>query len=361
MVQAPAPEHLIKNGIPTEGMVATVIVDKHAWHKPLYRQAEHMALQGLPIDRSTLADWVGTAAAELTPVYERMKELLLASAVIVVDETKVPVLDPGRGRTKSGYFWTISRDQRPWAGPDPPGVVYTYAPGRGGKYALALLTGYSGIVHCDGYQVYEQLVGPKFPNGQITLVSCWSHWRRLFFDIDRGGSAPIARETLERIAELYAIESRIRGQSAEQRRAARQAESKPLVESLKAWLEAQLAAVSQKSTIAETIRYGLKRWRGLVRFLDDGRIEMDTNSVERANRLIALTKKNSLFAGHDEGAFSWACVASLIETAKLNGLNPQAYLADVLTKLVNGWPMKKLDELLPWAWSMQGSGEQQAA
>jgi hypothetical protein len=205
------------------------------------------------------------------------------------------------------------------------------------------------------------LVGPKFPNGQITLVSCWSHWRRLFFDIDRGGSAPIARETLERIAELYAIESRIRGQSAEQRRAARQAESKPLVESLKAWLEAQLAAVSQKSTIAETIRYGLKRWRGLVRFLDDGRIEMDTNSVERANRLIALTKKNSLFAGHDEGAFSWACVASLIETAKLNGLNPQAYLADVLTKLVNGWPMKKLDELLPWALSMQGSGEQQAA
>jgi transposase len=187
------------------------------------------------------------------------------------------------------------------------------------------------------------------------------HWRRLFFDIDRGGPAPIARETLERIAELYAIESRIRGQSAEQRRAARQAESKPLVESLKAWLEAQLAAVSQKSTIAEAIRYGLKRWRGLVRFLDDGRIEMDTNSVERANRRIALTKKNSLFAGHDEGAFNWAVVASLIETAKLNQLNPQAYLADVLTKLVNGWPMKKLDELLPWAWSAAGSGDKQAA
>jgi transposase len=361
VVQAPAPEHLIKNGIPTEGMVATVVVDKHAWHKPLYRQAEHMALQGLPIDRSTLADWVGTAAAELTPVYERMKELLLASAVIVVDETKVPVLDPCRGRTKSGYFWTISRDQRPWAGPDPPGVVYTYAPGRGGKHALVLLRDYSGIVQCDGYAVYEQLAGRKLPDGQITLVFCWSHWRRLFFDIDRGGSAPIAHETLERIAELYAIESRIRGQSAERRRAVRQAESKPLVENLKAWLEAQLAAVSQKSTIAEAIRYGLKRWPGLIRFLEDGRIEMDTNSVERANRLVSMTRKNSLFAGHDEGAFGWACVASLIETAKLHQLNPQAYLADVLTKLVNGWPMKKLDELLPWAWSAPGSRDKQAA
>jgi hypothetical protein len=226
---------------------------------------------------------------------------------------------------------------------------------------LALLAGYSGMVQCDGYQVYEQLIGPKFPDGQITLVFCWSHWRRLFFDIDRGGSAPIAREALERIAALYAIESRIRGQSAEQRRAVRQAQTKPLVESLKAWMEAQLAAVSQKSTIAEAIRYGLKRWQGLICFLEDGRIEMDTNSVERANRLVAMTRKNSLFAGHDEGAFNWACVASLIETAKLNQLNPQAYLADVLTKLVNGWPMKKLDELLPWAWSAQGSRDQQAA
>jgi hypothetical protein len=217
------------------------------------------------------------------------------------------------------------------------------------------------MVQCDGYQVYEQLIGPKLPRDQISLVFCWSHWRRLFFDIDRGGSAPIAREALERIAELYAIENRIRGRSAEQRRAARQAEARPRVESLKTWLDVQLAAVSQKSTIAETIRYGLKRWRGLVRFLDDGRIEMDTNSVERANRLIALTKKNSLFAGHDEGAFNWACVASLIETAKLNRLNPQAYLADILTKLVNGWPMKKLDELLPWAWSEHGTGDKRAA
>jgi transposase len=361
VVQAPAPERLIKNGIPTEGLVASVIVDKHAWHKPLYRQAQNMALQGFPVDRSTLASWVGTAAAELTPVYERMKELLLASTKIVVDETKVPVLDPGRGRTKTGYFWTISRDDRPWAGPDPPGVAYTYAPGRGGKHAMGLLAGYSGIVQCDGYQVYEQLVGPKFTTGQITLAFCWSHWRRLFVDIDRGGPAPIAREALERIAALYAIENRIRGQSAEQRRAVRQAQSKPLVESLRAWLEVQLARVSQKGVLAEAIRYGFKRWEGLLLFLGDGRIEMDTNSVERANRLIALTRKNSLFAGHDEGAANWACLASLIETCKLHQLNPQAYLTDVLAKLVNGWPMKQLDALLPWAWQDQASGDKQAA
>jgi transposase len=362
VVQAPAPERLIKNGIPTEGMVASVVVDKFAWHKPLYRQAQTMALQGLPIDRSTLADWVGTAAAELTPVYERLKELLLASTKIVVDETKMPVLDPGEGRTKTGYFWTISRDDRPWNGPEPAGVAYTYAPGRGGKHGLALLANYSGIVQCDGYVVYEQLVGPKVPEGQITLAFCWSHWRRHFFDIDRGGPAPIAHEALERIAALYAIEDRIRGQSAEQRRAVRQAQSKPLVESLKAWLETQLATISQKSVLAEAICYGFNRWEGLLLFLEDGRIEMDTNSVERANRLIAMTRRNSLFAGHDEGAANWACLASLIETAKIQSLNPQAYLADILTKLVNGWPMRRIDELLPWAWSdpsKEGTGTQQ--
>jgi transposase len=358
VVQAPAPERLIKNGIPTEGMVASVIVDKFAWHKPLYRQAQTMALQGLPIDRSTLADWVGTAAAELTPVYERLKELLLGSPKIVVDETKMPVLDPGRGRTKSGYFWTISRDDRPWKGPEPAGVAYTYAPGRGGKHGLALLAGYSGIVQCDGYIVYEQLVGRKVPDGKITLAFCWSHWRRKFYDLDRVGPAPIAHEALERIAALYAIEDRIRGQSAEQRRAVRQAQTKPLVESLKAWLETELAKISQKGVLAGAILYGIDRWDGLLLFLDDGRVEMDTNSVERANRLIALTRKNSLFAGHDEGAAHWACLASLIQTAMIHKLNPQAYLADILTKLVNGWPKKRIDELLPWAWSDPNSSTQ---
>jgi transposase len=353
VVQASAPERLIKNGIPTERLVASVVVDKYAWHNPLYRQAQIMRLQGLPVDRSTLAFWVGVAAAEVKPVYQRLKELLLGSAKIAVDETRAPVLDPGRGRTKTGYFWAISRDDRPWGGSDPPGVAYTYAPGRGGEHAIALLAGYSGIIQCDGYAVYEQLADPTRHDGRVTLAFCWLHWRREFFDIDKGGAAPIAHEALERIAALYAIESRIRGRSAEERRAVRQAETKPLAERLKAWLENRLFAVSEKSTVAEAIRYGLTRWDGLVRFLDDGRIEMDTNCVERAMRPIALNRKNSLFAGHDEGAVNWACLASLIETAKLHGIDPQAYLADILAKLVNGWPVHNIDALLPWAWAKQ--------
>jgi transposase len=353
VVQAPAPERLIKNGIPTERLVASVVVDKYAWHNPLYRQAQIMRLQGLPVDRSTLAFWVGVAAAEVKPVYQRLKELLLGSAKIAVDETRAPVLDPGRGRTKTGYFWAISRDDRPWGGSDPPGVAYTYAPGRGGEHAMALLAGYSGIIQCDGYAVYEQLAKPARHDGRMTLAFCWLHWRREFFDIDKGGAAPIAHEALERIAALYAIESRIRARSAEERRAVRQAETKPLVEKFKAWLENRLLAASEKSTIAEAIRYGLTRWDGFVRFLDDGRIEMDTNCVERAMRPIALNRKNSLFAGHDEGAVNWACLASLIETAKLHGIDPQTYLADILAKLVNGWPVHNIDALLPWAWAKQ--------
>jgi transposase len=355
VVQAAAPERLIKSGIPTEALVAAVIVEKYAWHKPLYRQAQIMALQGLPLDRSTLAGWVGVAAAELKPVYLRMKELLLGSAKIVVDETRAPVLDPGRGRTKTGYFWAVARDDRPWGGMAPPAVVYTYMPGRGGEHATALLADYCGIIQCDGYAAYKQLTDPAGTDSWVTLAFCWSHWRRKFVEIDRAGPAPIAHEALERIAALYAIEGRIRGRSAEERRAVRQAETKPLVEKLKAWLETQLGAVSGKSVIAEAIRYGFNHWDGLVQFLEDGRIEMDTNSVERAIRPIALNRKNSLFAGHDQGAVNWACLASLIETAKLHGLDPQGYLTDILSKLVNSWPMAKIDDLLPWAWAEQNA------
>src|SRR6266446_1751962 len=272
-----------------------------------------------------------------------------------------PVLDPGRGRTKTGYFWAIARDDRPWGGTDPPGVVYTYAPGRGGEHASALLTGYAGIVQCDGYTAYKQFADPTRDGGPITLAFCWAHWRRRFFDIDQAGPAPIAHEALERIAALYAIESRIRGRSAEERHTVRQAETKPLVEDLRAWLETRLIAVSEKSTIAEAIRYGFNHWDGLVRFLEDGRIEMDTNIVERTIRPIALNRKNSLFAGHDAGAVNWACLASLIETAKLHGLDPQAYIADILGKIVNGWPMANIDALLPWAWADRHGGDRLAA
>lgn len=350
IVQAPAPARLIEGGLPTETLVAHVLVGKYAWHLPLYRQAQMLASQGIAIDRATLAFWVGHAAAELAPLVLRLREILLGSPKIVVDETRAPVLDPGRGRTKIGYFWALARDDRPWGGSAPPAVVYTYAPGRGAEHAIKLLDGYSGIVQCDGYAAYKQLTDGRRA-GSVTLAFCWSHWRRKFYDIAKSGPAPIADEALRRIAALYAIEEEARGRGAEARRALRQAESRPRVEALKTWLEAELARVSGKSVIAQAIRYGLNHWDGLVRFLEDGRVEIDTNAVERAMRPIALSRKNALFAGHDEGAANWACLASLIETCKLNSVDPQAYLADVLTKLVNLWPAARLDDLLPWVWA----------
>jgi transposase len=356
VVQQPAPERLIKGGLPTEAMVAHVLVAKYAWHLPLYRQAQMFLAQGLKLDRSTLAFWVGYAAAELMPLYERMRAILLGSTKLAVDETPVPVLDPGRGRTKKGYFWTIARDDRPWGGPDPQGVAYTYAPGRGAEHAINLLADYRGIVQCDGYAAYKNL-----DQERIVLAFCWTHLRRHFYDIAKGGDAPIASEALNRIAALYEIEQTIRGRSAGERRAVRQDKSKPLVLVFRDWLEIQLSKVSAKSPIAEAIRYGLNHWYGLVRFLDDGRIELDTNIVERSMRSVALTRKNALFAGHDDGAENWAAIASLIETCKLHGVNPQAYLADVLARLVNLWPNNRLDELLPWAWAAARQQQKLAA
>lgn len=346
VVQAPAPERLIKGGLPTEAMVASVLVAKYAWHLPLYRQSQMLAAQGLDIKRSVLAFWVGYAAAELAPVYLRLREHILTSGKIAVDETVAPVLDPGRGRTKKGYFWAIARDDRPWGGTDPPAIAFSYAPGRGAVHALALL-----------YAAYKTIAAAAREEA-IALAFCWAHLRRHFFDIAKGGDAPIAGEALERIAALYAIEKTIRGASAEARRAVRQARSRPLVVALRAWLEHQLGRVSGKAPIAGAIRYALHHWDGLIRFLDDGRIELDTNIVERGIRPIVLNRKNALFAGHDEGAQNWACIASLVETCKLNGVDPQAYVADVLTRLVDLWPASRLDELMPWAW---GSADRIAA
>jgi transposase len=360
VVQAPAPERLIKGGLPTEAMVAYVLAAKYAWHLPLYRQAQMLLAQGLDIKRAILAFWVGYAAAELMPLYLRLRELILASGKIAVDETVVPVLDPGRGRTKKGYFWAIARDDRPWGGTDPPAVAFTYAPGRGAVHALRLLEHYRGIVQCDGYAAYKTIAAAASGEG-ITLAFCWAHLRRKFFDIAKDGNAPIASEALERIAALYAIEKTIRGRSAGERRAVRQDKSKPLVLALKAWLEQQLARVSAKSLVADAIRYALHHWDGLTLFLDDGRVELDTNNVERGIRPIVLNRKNALFAGHDQGAENWACIASLVETCKLHGVDPQAYFTDVLTKLVNLWPASRLDELMPWTWAAEHSANRLAA
>jgi len=351
VVQAPAPARLIDGGLPTERLVAHVLVTKYADHTPLYRQCQIMARQGIAIDRSVLAFWVGYAAAEVKPLWRLLREELLRSTKLFADETMAPVLDPGRGRTKKGYFWALARDDRPWRGGAPPAVVYSYGPGRSGEVAAALLKGYAGVLQTDGYTVYGQLADPKRGGSSLTQAFCWAHWRRQWFDLAKSPPAPIADEALQRIATLYRIEAEIRGTSADERRAARQERSRPIIAAMKAWLDKTLAQVSGGSTLAQVIRYGLSRWDGFTLFLDDGRVEIDSNTVERSMRPIVLTRKNALFAGSDEGAENWAVLASLIETCKLNGVNPEAYFTDILTRLVNNWPNSRLAELLPWAWA----------
>lgn len=351
IVQAPAPAHLIPGGLPTEALVADVVVAKYADHLPLYRQSQILARHGVKIERSTLAGWVGAAAAELEPLYDHLVANLKASPKLFCDETRCPVLDPGRGKTKSGYLWAIARDDRPWGSRDPPAVAYRYAPGRGGKHAATLLAGFGGVLQVDGYAVYRQLALPERNDGALTLAFCWAHARRKFYEVYVGGNQPIATEALARIKALYAIEAEIRGSGAEVRLRLRQARTQPLVDALKTWLEDVRGRVSKGSKLGEALRYTLNHWAGLVRFLDDGRIEIDSNTVERSIRPIALSRKNALFAGHDMGAESWAMIASLLETCKLNGVDPLAWLTDVLAKLVNLWPAARIDELMPWAYT----------
>ena len=302
--------------------MAHVLVGKYADHLPLYRQSQIYARQGIELDRSTLAAWVGRAAAELRPVHDRLFEHLKRSPKLFMDETRAPVLDPGRKRTKSCYLWAIARDDRPWAGPAPPAVAYLYAPGRGAEHAIRPLAGFTGVLQVDAYAAYKALAEPAREGGPVTLAYCWSHVRRRFYEIAQGGNAPIAKEALQRINALYHVETMIRGHAPEQRQAVRHEQSKPLVDDLRIWLDAQLAKVPGRARIAEAIRYALKLWSGLRLFLDDGRIEIDTNTVERAIRPLALNRKNALFAGSDQGGVHWGVIASLIETCKLNVVRP---------------------------------------
>jgi transposase len=346
VVQAPAPARLIEGGLPTDATVAQVLVSKYADHLPLYRQAQIYARQGVNLDRSTLADWVGRSAFLLRPVHQRLLDRLKASSKLFADETTAPVLDPGRGRTKTGQLFAYARDDRPWGGSDPPGVAYVYAPDRKAAQPIAHLAGFRGILQVDGYAGYKALA----QRNEVSLAFCWSHVRRRFYELAQSGPAPIASEALTRIAALYRIEDDIRGRSAGERLAVRQERSRPLVEALQPWLREKLSLISQKTKLAEAIRYALSRWAGLGFFLDDGRVEIDNNTVERAIRPIALNRKNALFAGSDGGAEHWAVIASLIETCKLIEIEPHGYLADVITRIVNGHPQSRLDELLPWAY-----------
>jgi transposase len=344
--QAPAPERPIAKGLATPGLLAHVLVAKYCDHLPLYRQSQIFARQGVELNRSTLANWVGGAVWWLEPLHARLAEHVFASQTLFADDTPVPVLDPGRGRTKTGRLWVYARDDRPWCGPDPPATVYLYSPDRRAERPAAHLERFKGIVHVDGYPGFERLATA----GHIQLAACWAHARRKFYEVHQATGSPVAAEALRRIGELYSIEATIRGQTAETRRSVRRSQSLPLIAAMKAWLEVELNRLPPRGGVADAIRYALTRWTALCRFLDDGHIELDNNTVERAIRPIALGRKNHLFAGSDGGAQRWAIVASVLATAKLNDIEPFAYLRDVLECLSDGHPMSRLDDLLPWNW-----------
>jgi len=344
--QVAAPERLIAKGMATPGLIAQVLVSKYGDHMPLYRQARIFARHGIELDRSTLANWVGGACWWLEPLHARLAANVFAAAKLFADDTPIAVLDPGRGRTKTGRLWVYTRDDRPWAGPEPPAAVYYYSPDRKAERPASHLGRFNGILQVDGYAGFERLTA----RGTVVLAACWAHVRRKFYEIYEAMASPIAEEALRRIAALYAIEQRIRGRPAEDRRNVRAVESRPLVAAMKPWLEQQLGRIPRNGRLAEAIRYALTRWPALSRFLDDGRIELDNNSVERAIRPVALGRKNHLFAGSDGGGDRWAIVASLFATAQLNYVEPFAYLRDVLERMVEGHSASRLDELLPWNW-----------
>lgn len=346
VAQVPAPERPIAGGLATPALLAQVLVSKYCDHTPLYRQSQIFARHGVDLCRSTLAGWVGGACWWLEALHDRLCKNVFASDCLFADDTPIPVLDPGRGRTKTGRLWVYAREQRPWGGPEPPAAVYLFAPDRRAERPVSHLVGFKGVLHVDGYAGFEHLTG----NGDIVLAACWAHARRKFYEVAETTGSPIATEALRRIAELYAIEARVRRQSSAHRLAERRSSSKPMVQALHTWLEAQLLRVPGNSTLADAIRYALARWESLTRFLQDGRVELDTNPVERAIRPVALGRKNHLFAGSDGGGHRWAVLCSLVETCKLNGVEPYTYLRDVLMRMVDGHSVNRLDELLPWAW-----------
>ncbi|WP_026988935.1 IS66 family transposase [Fodinicurvata sediminis] len=348
VVQAAAPAHLIEGGLPSEGLLAHVLANKYADHCPLYRQAQIFRRHGLELDRSTLAGWVGKAAFHLAPLAERLATRLKQSEHLFMDETRAPVLDPGRGRTHSGYLWALARDQRGWGGQDPPGVVYFYAPGRAGAHGEDFLEGFTGTLQVDGYAGYRRLAAAARKPAPLVLAHCWAHARRKLKEVHERDGSPVASEGLQQIAAFYHIEAEIRGLSPEARLAARQARTAPLMAEFEQWLAAQRARLSGKSRLGEKLAYISKHWEGLQCFLQDGRVEIDSNAVENRIRPLALNRKNALFAGHHEGARNWGIIASLIETARMNDLEPFAWLKATLEDIARGHPQARLDDLLPW-------------
>jgi transposase len=346
LVQATAPARPIARGLAGPGLLAHVLVSKYTDHLPLYRQSQIFARDGIDLDRSTLADWVGGASELLSPLIEALGRYVLSAQKLHADDTPVPVLCPGRGTTKQGRLWTYVRDDRPAGSKEPPAVLMRYSPDRKGERPNAHLTTFAGVLQADGYAGFNGLYDrAKDP---LIEAACWAHARRKFFDLHAANGSAVTAEALQRIGELYAIEDEIRGKPPDERRAVRQARAGPALEALHTWLHEQLSKVAKKSEFALAIRYALSRWTALTRYRDDGRIEIDNNAAERSMRTVALGRKNWLFAGSDDGGDRAAAIYSLLSTAQLNGLNTEAYLRHLFERLPEH-PINRIEDLLPWA------------
>jgi len=347
IVQAEAPLRPIARGLAGPGLLAHVLVSKYSDHLPLYRQSQIYQRDGIDLDRSTLADWVGSASELLDPLVMAVRDYVFKAHKIHGDDTPVPVLCPGRGTTRQGRLWTYVRADRPAGSTEPPAVWFAYSPDRKGEHPRRHLKDFIGILQADGYAGFDRLYNDQDPYHPIKEAACWAHVRRKFYDIHVATDSPIASEALSRIGELYGVEAEVRGQLPETRQQIREARAGPKLSDLHQWLIATVKKLSKKSDLAGAIHDALARWKALTRYRDDGRVEIDNNSAERALRAVALGRKNYLFAGADCGGERAASIYSLIGTAKLNGIDPESYLRHVLAQIA-AHPIYRINELLPW-------------
>ena len=343
VVQAQAPSRPIPKSIAGAGLLAHVAVSKYLDHLPLYRQSEIYARQGIDLERSTMAGWIGAISELVQPLVDEVGRYVVAGTKIHADDTPVPVLDPGRGTTKTARLWTYVRDDRPAGSTDPPAAWYRYTPTREGTHPRAHLAKFEGILQADGFSGFNGL----YESGRIREAGCWAHARRKFYELFAANHSPVAKEALDRIQALYAIEEGIRSKLPAERLAVRQRDAVPLLAGLQSWMRTTLATVSAKSELAAAINYSLKRWEALTRYSQDGSIEIDNNTAERALKGPVLGRKNWLFAGSRDGGERAAAMYSLLETAKLNGIDPEAYLRRVLQRIAD-LPVNRISELLPW-------------
>lgn len=351
ITQPPMPMLPIERGRPGAGLVSHVIISKYCDHTPLNRQSGIYARGGVDLDRSTMAGWVGKMAWLLTPLADEIGGYARAGPSVHADDTPIPVLDPGKGVTKKGRLWVVVRDETPWGSLNPKAAYYQYSPDRKGEHAHALLSPCRRYLHADGYAGFGKLYEPD-ANGNVKVleVACWAHARRGIFDDHEKTKSAIAMAALERIGVLFAIEREINGQSADTRLAVRQERTVPLLAELKTFLETNLDRLSQKGDLAKAFRYCLNRWAALSRFTLDGRLEMSNNAAERAIRPLTLGRRNWTFLGSDTGGTRAAVFFTIIQSAKLNGINPEAYLTDIIGRIADH-PARNIDQLLPWNWT----------